>query len=161
MRTTLLAFFLLLSTLVLGQGDTTMTIRVSSRQPFPQIGLDTKGRKYFVMSTRQDKAALIALERGLYADSLVQRFEEYKSTCDDEIKRLNQRVEDMGDMIDLQNASYRLLEENYRGKSAEVDNLRVANDALKAQVIPKRIPMWLGYVAGVVGTILILDVAKN
>jgi hypothetical protein len=153
----LLSLFMLLSMSMVGQSDTTITIRVSSRQPFPQIGLDLKNRKYFVMSTRQDKAALIALEKGLYADSLLTEFDKYKKTCDDEILRLNQRVEDKEDMIDLQNASYRLLEENYKGRGTELDNMKISNEALKDQVGRQKLPMWFGYAAGIIGGIIIID----
>lgn len=157
MKNILLSLMVLLSMSMMGQGDTTITIRVSSRQPFPQIGLDLKNRKYFVMSTRQDKAALIALEKGLYADSLITEFEKYKKTCDDEIKHLNQRVEDKEDMIDLQNASYRLLEENYKGRGVELDNMKISNEALKDQVGRQKLPMWVGTALGIVGGIIIID----
>ncbi len=157
MRNILLIIFIMLSSFAVAQKDTTLTIRVSSIREFPQIGLDLKGRKYFVMSTRQDKAALIALQQGLYADSILTRYEELEHNCDSTISLLRGRVKDRQGTIDAQQKTIAQLEKDYEDMKKQRDNNAVSIEALNTQVRNQRIPMWVGAAAIIVGGLVLLD----
>lgn len=157
MRKLILMIFMAVSMMTMAQSDTTFTIRVSKNKPFPQIGLDTKGRKYFVMSTRQDKAALIALEKGLYADSLLWRYEQMQLNYEEQIDHLEQRLDDRNKLIDANNKACALLEKNYKDRGAEMDNLKKNVEDLNKQVDRQKLPMWIGAAAAIVGGLIIID----
>lgn len=157
MRSLLLAFFMMMSMAVMGQGDTTLIIKASTRQDFPQIGLDLKGRKYFVMTTTQDKRSLIALQQGLYADSMLTRYEELVHTCDSTIAQLKGRVRDRGQTIDTQVQTIQMLERNFLDMRTQRDNSNKNVDDLKKQVKKQKLPMWAGITLGIIGVILIVD----
>lgn len=146
---------------LMAQGDTTLTIRVSSKQKFPQIGLDTKGRKYFVMSTSQDKSALIDLQKGLYTDSLLFHYEKMEEACDTAISRLEKKVHDRDNTIHSYQVNAVLMEGNFKDMKRERDNLQVSSDDLQKQLKKQKIPMWAGILVGVVGGIVILDVVVD
>jgi hypothetical protein len=157
MKHFLIAFFLLMTSMVFGQKDTTLTIRVSSIREFPQIGLDLKGRKYFVMSTRQDKAAITSLMQGLYADSILTKYDELRESCDSTIALLQGRVIDRGKTIDAQVITIRQLEENYRDMRAQIENKDKNIADLNQHIKQQKLPMWGGTILGVIGGIIILD----
>ena len=161
MRKLILMIFMAMSMMAVAQSDTTLTIRISKNKPFPQIGLDTKGRKYFVMSTRQDKAALIALEKGLYADSLLWRYEQMQLNYEDQIDHLEQRIDDKNKLIDSNNKACGLLENNYKDRGTKIDNLNKNIEDLKKQVGRQKLPMWIGAAAAIVGSIIIIDAIKD
>lgn len=157
MRKLILMFFMVLSMVTMAQSDTSLSIVISTRKSFPQIGLDTKGRKYFVMSTRQDKAALIALERGIYADSLLLRYEQMQLNYEEQIDHLEQRIDDRNKVIDANNKSCVLLENNFKERGAQIENLKKNINDLNDQVGRQKLPMWIGAAAAIVGGIILID----
>lgn len=157
MKTFLISLFFLMTSMLMGQTDTTLTIRVSKFREFPQIGLDTKGRKYFVMSTRQDKAAITALMQGLYADSILTKYEELRQSCDSTIALLQGRLIDRGNTINAQVITIRQLEADFMDMRTQRDNNQKNIDALNKQVNRQKIPMWIGYAGIVVGGLILID----
>lgn len=142
----------------IGQGDT-INVRISERQGFPQIGKDTKGNKYFVMSTRQDKAALIALHQGLYADSLLAVYEDLQKTCDEETRRLQETATDRAKTINDNRIVIAALERNYTDMEAQKKNSDASVVDLTAQVKRQKIPMWAGIILGAVAGGVLLNKA--
>ncbi len=137
--------------------DTTLTIRVSSKQKFPQIGLDTKGRKYFVMSTSQDKSALIDLQKGLYTDSLLFHYEKMEEACDTAISRLEKKVQNGEKTIHSYQMNALLMEGNFKDMEQKKNNLEITAKDLKTRLKNQKWPMWGGVLLGVVGGILVID----
>lgn len=157
MKSFLFVLAMLMAGNVLCQRDTTLTIRVSSIREFPQIGLDLKGRKYFVMSTRQDKAAITALMQGLYADSILTKYDELRLSCDSTITLLQGRVLDRGKTIDMQTVIIRQLEENLADMQRQRDVNQRSIDDLKKQVKRQKVPMWIAYAGIAVGGLILID----
>ncbi len=161
MKHLLSILLLMLSSMVMAQKDTTLIIRASSIRDFPQIGLDLKGRKYFVMSTRQDKAAITALMQGLYADSILTKYDELRESCDSTISVLQGRVSDRGKTIDAQVITIRQLEENYKDMQGKLTNKDKNIADLTAQVKRQRLPMWAGTALAIVGGLIIIEKATQ
>lgn len=157
LRTTIACILLLLSSFAMGQADTTLNVTISSKRPLPQIGLDLKGRKYFVMSTRQDKAVLMELQSGLYRDSLLSRYETLQKDNERDIRLLKGRIQDQGRTIDKNVKTIAEWEQAYRLEVKKSANLQKNVDDQAAYIRRKKLSWWLGIGVGVVGGLIIVD----
>ncbi len=157
LRTTIACILLLLSSFAMGQTDTTLNVTISSKRPLPQIGLDLKGRKYFVMSTRQDKAVLMELQSGLYRDSLLSRYETLQKDNERDIRLLKGRIQDQGRTIDKNVKTIAEWEQAYRLEVKKNENLQKNVDDQGAYIRRKKLSWWVGIGVGVVGGLIIVD----
>jgi len=155
MRYLLVLMFMTMSMLAASQDS--INIRISSKQQFPQLGVDAKGRKYFVMSTRQDKAALIALNKGLYMDSILTHYEAMEKNCNEQIFQLNGRLTDKDAIIRSHKETISLLNEDNADLVEVNKNLEKNIEDLKRHVKKQKLPMWVGISLGVLGGVIILD----
>lgn len=140
-----------------GQTDQTATIKVSLNRPFPQIGLDLKNRKWFVMSTTQDRAALIALEQGLIMDSLLSKYEALQESNEKIVGLLNGRISDKDEIIAEKTAKNTELEEKYAFQTKQLSNCEASGKDKDTKIGRLARSKWGGYVvAAFFGTLLIL-----
>lgn len=136
------------------QSDSLLNIRIFEKKALPQIGIGTNGRKYFVMSTNQDRSTLIELRKAMFKDSLLVYYEGLNEINEREITLLKGRIKDQGDAIDNYRMTVHYLEENYEDANEQNENLRKNVADLKQYIRRKRLSWWLAMGVGVAGTVL-------
>lgn len=146
-----LLFLMLVSISAMGQTDSILNVRISSKKPLPQIGLDLNGRKYFVMSTRQDKATLIELQKGLYADSLLEKLEQQQTNYVREIGLLKGKTVDQATTITLQAREIKNWERNFNDQVRISANLQKNVDSQTKYIRRKRLGWWTAMFVGAAG----------
>lgn len=157
MRNVIICVCMMLSFGARGQADSLLNIAIMSKRPLPQIGMGTDGKKYFVMSTNQDKRTLIELRKELYKDSMLVYYEGLNVTNMREISLLKERLKDRGEVIDKNRLTIKALEENVQDHQSKMVICEKNNRDLKQYIRRKRAGWWFAMAIGVAGTALYID----
>jgi peptidoglycan hydrolase CwlO-like protein len=144
-----------------GQGDSLLSVTIISKKPLPQIGLGADGKKYFVMSTNQDRRTLIELRKELFKDSMLVYYEELSVTQEKEIGLLKGRLKDRGNAIDEKNATIIELEKNFKDSEEKLKNSEKNVKDLNQYIKRQKVVRWFAFAVGITGAILYIDSKVN
>ena len=142
--------------------DDYLDIRISKLKSLPQIGIGYDGAKYFVMSTNQSKEVLIALSKGVYADSVLIRYEELQKILEAEVYFSNERIHDLEMALSKQDGIIGMMQEDINDVVAQNLNLNKNIKDMRAHIkSQKRAITWGAILATLVGGALLINSTSN